>query len=294
MEPIKLNDLLQLSEEQINQTKIRFMVPNSRTGFDPNRDAEDTAKQDEINLRALVYNRENSVPFKEGVIAIGFIRIDADKDLWPMTGIVKIVKNGGRSNYSEAEYLTKKFNFRLVVKFHKDFQNGIIRANKNVQQEKLIDLLDVIEIWNPDKGVGDKAFPGYKNISVSYYDLKRKIETSEEWRTALKSRKGVYLISDRNTGKQYVGSAYGKDGIFGRWVVYLTSGYDKNENENGKYPNKKLKNLVEEKGLAYIQENFQYSILETFTDDVSDEYIIARESFWKEVLLTRIFGYNAN
>lgn len=76
MEPIKLNDLLQLSEEQINQTKIRFMVPNSRTGFDPNRDAEDTAKQDEINLHALVYNRENSVPFKEGVIAIGFIRID--------------------------------------------------------------------------------------------------------------------------------------------------------------------------------------------------------------------------
>ena len=57
---------------------------------------------------------------------------------------------------------------------------------------------------------------------------------------------------------------------------------------------KKLKELVEEKGLKYIQENFQYSILETFTDDVSDEYIIARESFWKEVLLTRIFGYNAN
>ena len=57
---------------------------------------------------------------------------------------------------------------------------------------------------------------------------------------------------------------------------------------------KKLKELVEEKGLKYIQENFQYSILETFTDDASDEYIIARESFWKEVLLTRIFGYNAN
>ena len=63
---------------------------------------------------------------------------------------------------------------------------------------------------------------------------------------------------------------------------------------NNKYSNKKLKDLVEEKGLRYIQENFQYSIFETFTDDASDEYIIARESFWKEVLLTRIFGYNAN
>ena len=296
MEPIKLNDLLQLSEEQINQTKIRFMVPNSQIGFDPNRDAEDVAKQDEINLRALVYNRENSVPFKEGVIAIGFIQIDTD--FWLMTGIVAITKDGERSKPSEAKYLTKKFNFRLVVKFHKNFQNGIIRANTIVQQEKLIDklidLLDVIEIWNPDKGVGDKAFPGYKNVSVSYWDLKRKLKTSGEWRAELKSRKGVYLISDRLTGKQYVGSAYGKDGIFGRWMVYLTSGYDKNENENGKYPNKKLRDLVKKEGLAYIQKNFQYSILETFTDDVSDEYIIARESYWKEVLLTRTFGYNAN
>lgn len=292
MEPIKLNDLLQLSEEQINRTKVRFMVPSNRIGFDPNRDAEDSAKQDEINLRALVYNRENSVPFKKDVIAIGFIRIDTN--LWLMTGIVNIVKDGGYSNPSKAEYLTKKFNFRLVVKFHKDFQNGIVRANTIVQSKKLIDLLDVIEIWNPYKGVGDKAFPGYKNVSISYHDLKRKLDISEEWRTALKSRKGVYLISDRLTGKQYVGSAYGKDGIFGRWMVYLTSGYDKNENENGKYPNKKLRNLVKKESLAYIQENFQYSILETFTDDVSDEYIIARESYWKEILLTREFGYNAN
>ena len=76
--------------------------------------------------------------------------------------------------------------------------------------------------------------------------------------------------------------------------VYLKSRYDKNEKENSKYSNKKLKELVEEKELKYIQENFQYSIPKIFTDDISDGYIITRESFWKEVLLTRIFGYNAN
>ena len=297
MEPIKLNDLLQLTEEQIANTKIRFMTPSVRIGFNPNRDAEDLAKQDEINLRALVYNREKSVSFNKGTIAIGFIRVDEDQ--WLMTGIVKVTKDGERANYSAAEYLTKKFNFRLMVRFHKYFQNGIIGANTittntESKDRRLIDLLDVIEIWNPEKGVGDNSFPGYKNVSISYHDLKRKIDNSREWRAELKSRKGVYLISDKNTGKQYVGSAYGEDGILGRWRVYLKSGYDKNEKESNKYPNKKLKELVEEKGLRYIQENFQYSILETFTDDVSDEYIIARESFWKEVLLTRIFGYNAN
>jgi hypothetical protein len=285
METIKLNDLLQLTSEEIDKSKIRFMVPSSGIDFDPNTDAEDPTKQDKINLTDLVYNREKSMSFTDGVIAIGFIRIR--DDYWLMTGIVKVVKDNGLAKPATAEYLTKKYNFRLVVRFHKNFQNGIVLA-KNI-----IDKLEVIEIWNPDKTLDDKTFPGYKNVSVSYHALKKKLESSE-WRTALSCRKGVYLITARTTSKLYVGSAYGANGILGRWETYIKSGYDKNEVENGKYPNKKLQELVNEKGLSYIQDNFQYSILETFTDDVSDEYIITRESWWKEALLSRQFGYNAN
>ncbi len=91
-----------------------------------------------------------------------------------------------------------------------------------------------------------------------------------------------------------MGSAYGKDGILGRWKTYLESGYDKDEVEPGKYPNKKLQELVEKEDLTYVQEKFQYSILETFTDDIPKEYIIARENWWKEALLSRKYGYNAN
>ena len=286
METIKLNDIIQLNDKQLENTKIRFMVSSDRIGFNPAIDAEDVEKQDKINLEDLVFNRQTSISFKEGVIAIGFIRIR--DDFWLMTGIVEVLKDAGLGKPAMAKYLTKKFNFRLVVKFHKDFQNGIVKANT------IIDQLEVIEIWNPDKGLGEKAFPGYKNVTISYSDLKKKVELSDEWRTALRSRKGVYLISDKLTGKLYVGSAYGADGILGRWTTYLTSGYDKNEVENGQYPNIELQKLVREKGLSYIKENFQYSILETFTDDVSDEYIIARESYWKEALLSRKFGYNAN
>lgn len=285
METIKLNDLLQLTGEEIDKTKIRFMVSNDGINFNPNTDAEDPKKQDKVNLEALVYNRKKSMSFTRGVIAIGFIRIH--DDYWLMTGIVKVVKDNGLAQPATAEYLTKKYNFRLVIRFHKNFQNGIVLA-KNI-----IDELEVIEIWNPDKTLDDKTFPGYKNVSVSYRELKKKLE-SPEWRTALSCRKGVYLITDQRTGKLYVGSAYGANGILGRWETYIKSGYDKNEVENGKYPNKKLQELVNEKGLSYIQDNFQYSILETFTDDVSDEYIIGRESWWKEALRSRQFGYNAN
>lgn len=286
MEPITLNDIIHLSKDQIDNTKIRFMVPNNGIGFNPNLDAEDIEKQEKINLVDLVYNRQTSISFRSGIIAIGFIRVH--DDYWLMTGIVKVVNDNGRGKPATAGYLTKKYNFRLVIRFHKNFQNGIVKANK------IIDKLEVIEIWNPDKGLGEKAFPGYKNVTISYKDLKKKLELSDEWRTALRSRKGVYLITDKLTGKLYVGSAYGKDGLLGRWSDYVKSGYDKDEVENGQYPNVELQQLVREKGLSYIKENFHYSILETFTDDVSDDYIISRETYWKDALLSRKFGYNAN
>ncbi len=289
MEEIKLNDILQLSESELKKAKIRFMTDDKNGVFNPVGIAGDEQKKEELNLKNLVHNRKGSISFFKDVIAIGFIRLPENQDHWLMTGMVKVVKDNGLGNFAEAEYYkTKQYNFRLVVKYHKREQNGIRNA------KDFINNLEVIELWRPDKSVAEKVFPGYKNVSVSYKELKRKIEISDEWRTALNSRKGVYLITDTKTGKLYVGSAYGDKGILGRWNTYLTSGFDRDEKENGKYPNKELKELVDNYGISYIQENFQYSILETFTDDVSDEYIIARESWWKEVLLTRKFGYNAN
>lgn len=280
---IMLNDILQLTSEQIENSKIRFMVPSSSGDFNPNSEVENPKKQDEVNLTALVWNGEK-ISFKTGTIVVGFIRIGEDR--WLMTGIVKVIHNNGKHKAASAEYLDKKFNFRLVVNFHKYFENGIVLARN------FIDKLEVIEIWHPEKSLNDKSFPGYKNVFISYIDLKKKLEISDEWRAALKYRKGVYLIADKKTGKFYVGSAYGTNGILGRWETYITSGYDKNEVENGKYPNKELQKLVKKEGLSYIRENFQYSILETFTDDVSDKYIIGRESWWKKALLSREFGYN--
>ena len=172
MEDIKLNDLLQLTREEIDKTKIRFMVPNDGINFNPNTDAEDPKKQDKVNLEALVYNRKKSMSFTRGVIAIGFIRIH--DDYWLMTGIVKIIKDNGLDQPATAEYFTKKYNFRLVIKFKKRSQQGILLA-KNI-----IDELEVIEIWNPNRTLDDKTFPGYKNVSVSYRELKKKLESSEQ------------------------------------------------------------------------------------------------------------------
>ncbi len=39
---------------------------------------------------------------------------------------------------------------------------------------------------------------------------------------------GIHLITDTLTGKQYVGSAYGKDGVVGRWCEYALKSLGRN------------------------------------------------------------------
>ena len=70
---------------------------------------------------------------------------------------------------------------------------------------------------------------------------------------------------------------------------------DIEDEESVGYPNKQFQEIIKSnKGKKYIEENFQYSLLETFDKDTPKEYVIARESYWKNVLGTREFGYNAN
>lgn len=80
------------------------------------------------------------------------------------------------------------------------------------------------------KGTNEKAiiaiqanpkmvFTGFENLILTYDELKEISDdtiTYSEWHTALSSVNEIYLIVDRNNGNQYIGSAYGKDGLLGR------------------------------------------------------------------------------
>ena len=69
------------------------------------------------------------------------------------------------------------------------------------------------------------------------------------------------------------------------WANYIDSGHG---------GNKELIELVNKEGMDYIKGNFQYSILENYNAKVDDSVILERESWWKETLQSRKFGYNAN
>ena len=57
--------------------------------------------------------------------------------------------------------------------------------------------------------------------------------------------------------------------------------------EYGTGGNKELKKIVKDKGFEYIQNNFHYTLLEQILNTASNEYVISRENYWKEVLLSR-------
>ncbi|MBQ6441494.1 MAG: GIY-YIG nuclease family protein [Lachnospiraceae bacterium] len=131
-----------------------------------------------------------------------------------------------------------------------------------------------------------KVFTGFENLVKTYDELKEIIENREvyeAWHTALSSVYAIYLIVDTETGKQYVGSAYGKDGVLGRWAVYVQTRHGNN---------KEMKRVICNYPERYHA--FQFSILQILPKTITDEEVIHIESLWKDKLLSTKFGMNDN
>lgn len=141
--------------------------------------------------------------------------------------------------------------------------------------------LPIIEIMREKQAMSD--FPGYNKVTISHSELRTIIsQRISSWHAALASIKGVYLISDKSTGRKYVGKASGGDGIWNRWADYA---------KNGHGGNVELKKLLRQKGEGHMSQ-FQYSILEIADTHASDTDILARESYWMIVLGSRAYGLN--
>lgn len=273
-QPILLNDLLDI--KQLNNTRVRFNMQVNGCWNPIDLFLQNTTQSMKQLLDAH-YHNEKKQNYRVGQITIGFIPIDSSRKRWLLFHVGEVVKDlhvtYGMGYVHRDVPKLQKFVGRLVIYFDNKSQNTVRQAQTVFplcQVEQI--LTDVLHL---------DLFPGYKNVLLSWSELKRVIDTLP-WKTALMYRKGIYLITDTSNGKMYVGSAYGKNMLYGRWKNYV------NTCDGG---NKLLKPL----GNAYIQQNFQYTILETFNDDVSDVLIINRESFWKDRLCSRTpLGYNDN
>lgn len=205
-----------------------------------------------------------------------------NKQEWLFAGVYRSIdvrKTGkGRYQYkTELMDVGKELIGRLVIRFEKDFRATYLKL------ENHIDDLHISELFK--KPYKFDPFPGFENVNIFYSLLKEIIQENEpSWKSALSNVKGVYLITDCKTGKFYVGSAYGEEAFWSRWKNYVETGHGKNV---------LLKALLGNKNPRYA-DNFKFSILEIVKLNADDTYIIHREAHWKNVLMTREFGYNKN
>lgn len=271
MSSIKLNDILQF--DNLDNTKIRFNLM-----FRQNWNPIEVFKNGDISvmLEGQYWNYHKKKSYKVGQTTIGLVKIKPNEDFWLLFHVGKVTKDLNRLNGVGYEYESlpnfDKYLGRIIVKYKNTSQNMIRNAKSVLEACELSQIL-------PDAFDND-IFPGYDKVNVSWTELSRVIE-KEGWKTALQNQKGVYLIMDKSTGKKYVGSAYGENMILGRWLSYIKTGHGGNVG---------LKSLT----FDYIKENFIYSILDIYKSTTDDQTIIERESWWKDVLQSRKFGYNEN
>ena len=276
MEKLYLSDLLHFSKEEYRNVKIRF---NQSNGYqDPMHLYQQNP--DIVNNQWLFW-RSKTRYFQVGQIAVCLLKLSYDT--WLLTTIKRVTKDldvYDAINYEGEELEQYKSYFgRVVIKYRKTSQQ------QGRYYGEICDDLEVQQIL-PTVFEGND-FPGYDKVRLSYPQLEAVLNHGKrDWIAALENQKAVYLITDKENGKMYVGSATSDYGmLLQRWRSYISNGHG---------GNKELIELVEKKGINYIKNNFYYSILENYNAKVDDHIILERESWWKETLQTRIFGYNSN
>ena len=202
------------------------------------------------------------------------------KDSWLFGGVFRVIEQYEDRYVLEEMEDYKKFIGRVILSFHR-YQGMRGRA---FRLEKYIEEFTVAEIL-PSVYSGER-FPGFENISHDFHILEAVFRSERsDWMAALSNIKGVYVITDKENGKQYVGSAYGDMGIWSRWACYIGTGHGRND---------ELTKLINEKSIEYARNNFRISLLEIMKEAATDEEVRERESFWKGVFLSREHGYNRN
>lgn len=263
-----LEELIPFLKENGNKVKIHFAKGKP--------DADEALRELLLGGFKEWQEIQNNRNFEREYI-LSLIRLNSTE--WLFAGIYrsygcKSFKEGRRTFY---KYKTKMLDEgsdligRVIIGYERLFRQSFCCLENH---------LDGMEVLEVRRDTYNLPFPGYDKVRVSWEELYIVIDT-DEWKKPLLNRKGVYLITDTLTGKLYVGSATGRSKLWRRWKSYIDTGHGGNE-------------ALMKLSKKYIRENFQYSILDTFTASTDDKDILKREQWWKDVLKSKEFGYNKN
>ncbi|MCG8707637.1 GIY-YIG nuclease family protein [Brenneria sp. 4F2] len=209
-------------------------------------------------------------------------------ETWLFTGVFQQKGHAGKQIYPNREELyyqydlqkileTEEYAGRMYINF-KNTARNFIRRGENIQNELIVSAISPVRLTFGE-------FPGYRNVVLDRNSIGAILRLNlQSWRTALSVVKGIYVLTDRDGGKLYVGKADGSEGIWGRWEYYFGSGH------GGNVGLKEAFGTGDENRL----QNISFAILEVIDPSAEDGEIDRRETHWKQILLSREFGHNRN
>ena len=277
---LKLNDLLNLSEDEIAKSKMGLNMTLGQRGETCLNDWLKTG-----NVDFSYHNTAKVAHHKVGNWVFGFVQFTS-KNRWLLvtTGEVTEIPPKGVNGSCKFKKISDRFEGlegRLVIEIEGK-KGDMGRYSYNLSH--YLNNAVVIEIL-PDVYSGPE-FTNFYDIHLTFGELADIIDgkRSKSIRDALNSVYGVYVLTS-DDGHIYIGSAYGENGLAQRWSEYL-----KTEHGN----NKALKALYE-KDNAYFREHFYFSIIETFSKHSDVQKVLDAEYHLISILKSRQgLGLNRN
>ena len=204
-----------------------------------------------------------------------------ETDSWLFGGIFHVIGRPADQYEVELVELGAPFIRRLKVRSPYRAMSSRVNMEWNYEEFEVLEIL-------PEPYTG-RSFLGYEKINLGFHELETLVHKDRpDWRAALESVKGVYLITvqSKHAVGRYVGAAYGEQGIWSRWANYV---------KNGHGGNAELRKAMGNRSLDYCRQHFRFALLEHMPRIASDEVVQERESFWKDILGTRGPGeFNRN
>ena len=297
MSELTLKDLIILEEPAVEQQSFRvvrhIMKGRGWQGFD------DLLRFDDDLLTIFAASQTREI-YQDKDIVLSFVATPNNTALFRGA-----FRHKGQISYRQykKQYagFEKYYNYRMEHNLGKETAKVFYDLEKidllaQYKNRLVIDWGKSTQAWvqrKIDKAVTEiypqgfvSLFPGWDKVKITYQELVEIINNpsgNKDWFQYLSSHSGVYVILDEKTGKQYVGSAYGGEGLWTRWLGYARTGH------NG---NKALKVLASKD--PNFADKFTFSLHHVFPKTVSKNEVIEYESMLKLKLGSRAFGLNEN
>lgn len=250
---LSLRNLLNLSAEEIKNSKICLSAYN----YKENKYFYDIWQESNKKFVDFsYYNSKKRKNFISGQIVFGFVQIPKNNKKWVLITVGKILKSCENDQICDYEKIEKYNGMlgRLYIELAPGHRFGFVyNLNRYIDQAKVISI--------DDKNKDIVKFKGFNNVNLTYKELCLVLSNeNSDYYKILNNIKEVYCLTDLNTGKLYIGSASGNEGIAKRWKDYIIS------DDGG---NKELISLKRKDNGNYIKNNFTFTLLEFFDMNVS-------------------------